>query len=664
MDKKLAKERMESLISEINKHNKAYYEEDAPLVTDYEYDLMLRQLQELEQRFPDLATADSPTGKVGGRALEIFTAVKHPSPLLSFDNAFNQRELAAFFNRLAKLTQNKCPRVMVEHKFDGLSVALYYRRGVFFQAATRGDGQTGENISKNILTINSLPQILPESLAYLAVRGEVYMPKKAFAALNKEREQNGEPLFANPRNAAAGSLRQLDAAITAQRNLEIFVYDVLAIEGKSFSQHDDVLSYLSEQGFPVNQHKFLSDEREKVVDYIMSWQEKRHQLPYETDGMVIKLNDLSLREKAGSTSRAPRWGIAYKFPAEQAETQVKDIIVGVGRTGAITPLAILKPVRLAGSLVSRATLHNEDFIKQKDIRIGDEVLIHKAGDIIPEVLESLSQKRSGTEKIFVMPRYCPECGSPLYRQEQEAVWRCLNPHCPGIVRESLLHFAAKRMMNIEGLGPAVIEQLLVGDLIQDVADLYYLKQDDLKDLNRLGEKSADNLIKALKKSKKRPLSAVIYALGIRYVGERVGKILAAHFANLSELSAATQEELLTIDEIGEKIAASVVNYFADEGNRSLIKKLRAAGVDPEAEIKKEKGSLEGQTFVLTGTLPTLTREAAKELIEKAGGHVSGSVSSRTDYLLLGDAPGSKLTKAQRLGIKIIEENQLRLLLGE
>ncbi|MGI5891620.1 MAG: NAD-dependent DNA ligase LigA [Bacillota bacterium] len=664
MDENSAQKRIEQLCQEINQHNKAYYELDMPVISDAEYDSLMRELLNLEEQYPHLADANSPSRHVGGKALPAFATVNHPVPLLSFDNAFSRQEVEAFMMRLEKNIKITSPAFVIEQKLDGLSVAVYYRNGKFVRAATRGDGTTGENISNNILTIASLPQTLPNKLSRLYVRGEVYMPKESFAQLNRDRAEAGEPLFANPRNAAAGSLRQLDSSITAQRNLELFIYEVLEAEGQEFYSHEKALLYLQDQGFPVNRQRLYSSHRAEIFDYIDYWQEKRRDLPYETDGMVIKLDDLHLRRSLGNTSKAPRWAIAYKFPAEEAETRVLDIIVGVGRTGAITPLAILEPVFLAGSLVSRATLHNEDIVTQKDIRIGDRVIIHKAGDVIPEIIKSLPQKRTGHEKIFTMPQSCPECGHPIVRAEGDSAWRCTHPACKGIFRETLLHFVGKRMMGIDGLGPAVIEQLISKGLVKDVADLYYLTEEQLASLDRLGEKSASNIIQAIEKSKNKPLSALIYALGIRYVGERAGKVLAAKFTDINALAAADMTQLTSIREIGYKIACSIVQYFQDENNLRIIEKLQAAGVNPHSSVSGEKGPLQNKTFVITGTLPDISREEAKELIEKAGGKVSSAVSKNTDYLLVGEKPGSKLKKAQDLGIETIDLDHLRHLISD
>jgi DNA ligase (NAD+) len=665
-----AKKLITELREQLAAHSRAYYEEDAPLISDYEYDALFRRLLDLEAEFPEWATADSPTNRVGGRALPSFAPISHHAQLLSLDNLFSRDELAAFIARMEKGLGEQQMCFMLEQKMDGLSVAITYRDGLLDVAATRGDGFTGENVTANIRTIKSLPKKLKTKLPLLIVRGEVYMTKKAFATLNEEREEEGESLFANPRNAAAGSLRQLDPAVTANRRLDIFLYDIIAVEGDNVPKtQEEILAFLKDQGLPVNDENLLSSDIDEMWEYIEGCTVRRHNLPYETDGIVIKLNDLVQRDILGATSRAPRWAAAYKFPPEEQQTVVKDIIVGVGRTGAMTPLAELEPVVVAGSKISRATLHNEDFIAAKDIRIGDTVMIHKAGDVIPEVARVLFDKRNGSEKVFVMPHHCPSCGSAARRNELEAAWRCLNPHCPARIKEALFHFASKKAMNIEGLGPAVIEQLLYNSLIHDIADLYSLRTEDLIILERMGEKSAANLITGIEKSKSLPLARLLFGLGIRFVGERAAKILAANFADIDELMAAAEEQLTVIDEIGDKIASGVVTYFADPDNRARIERLREAGLNMRGNVGAAIGRpgehslpLQDLTFVITGTLPGMDREEAKAMIEGAGGKASGSVSSKTDYLLAGENAGSKLDKARELGVKVIGLDDLREML--
>ena len=648
-----AVQKIKQLKDKIIFHNKAYYELDAPQISDAEYDALLSELIELELAYPELLSADSPTQRVGGRRLDTFASVAHLNSLLSLDNAFGKEDLLAFDNRVRKQIAN--PVYMTEYKMDGLSVAITYEDGILTTAATRGDGLTGENITANALTIKSLPHKLVEKLPLLVVRGEVYMSKEKFLRINQEREDAGEPLFANPRNAAAGSLRQLDSAVTAARQLDIFVYDAIAVEGCVLTSQSELLSYLERQGFAVNPARFLSGDWDNIWDFIAEAGEKRHALPYEIDGMVIKLDNIADRADIGATGKFPRWAMAYKFPAEQKETTVLDIIVGVGRTGALTPLAVLEPVIVAGSTVSRATLHNEDFIKEKDIRIGDRVIIHKAGDVIPEVVRVVTEKRTGIEKTFIMPETCPECGSKAERREGEAAWRCVNQSCPARLKEHLLHFVSRKAMDIDGMGPAVINQLLESGLVKDIADLYALRKEDLISLERMGEKSAENLINAIEQSKSLPLSRLLNSLGIRFTGERTGEILAQSFSDIDALSTADVSELVGINEIGEKIAQSLADYFADPANILLINRLRAAGLNMQGESRQASGgALTGLKFVITGTLEGLTREEAKSMIEGAGGNCSDSVSARTNYLLAGQNAGSKEQKAISLGIPIID----------
>jgi DNA ligase (NAD+) len=547
---------------------------------------------------------------------------------------------------------------VVELKIDGLTVALSYEDGFLVSGATRGDGLVGEVITQNLKTIATVPLKLSEPVPVLVVRGEAFMPKKAFLELNQEREEGGEAVFANPRNAAAGSLRQLDPKIAASRQLQVFCYDLVYLEGKDIKTHQEVLEYLEEQGFLVNPLRLCTNSMEEVIAYVEQWTEKRHELPYEIDGLVIKVNSLDQRRVLGATSKAPRWAMAYKFPAEEAETRVKDIIVRVGRTGVLTPTAVLEPVKLAGSTVSRATLHNEDYIKEKDVRIGDRVIVHKAGDIIPEVVNVVKEKRTGTEIPFTMPENCPECGSRVVRLPEEAAFRCTGGACPAQLRESLIHFVSRDAMDIDGLGPAVVSQLLGSGLVQDMADLYFLTKEQLVKLDRLGEKSAQNLINAIEKSKSNTLAQLIFALGIRYVGARTGKILAEHLGSLDRLQEAREEDLMQIPEIGEKMARSITAYFQQEHNLRIIDKLKKAGVNMEMKQVAQKDVLKGKTFVITGTLPTLSRKEAQKLIEENGGKVSGSVSKKTDYVVVGEDPGSKYDKALSLKITVINEDEL------
>lgn len=660
MKKSEAEKRIKELRDLINYHNRQYYVYDNPVISDAEYDKLMRELEELEKKFPELITPDSPTQRVGGEPLPYFAQVVHRTPMMSLANAFSADELRDFHRRVVG-TVGEDVQYVVELKIDGLAISITYENGLFKTASTRGDGLVGEDVTQNVRTIKSVPLKLdfPEGQApaVLEVRGEVYLPKEDFRKLNEEREEEGLPLFANPRNAAAGSLRQLDPKITAKRPLAVFMYQLGYAEGVEFETHYEVLEFFKKIGLRVNPHVVLFDKFDDVVDYCLSWNEKRHDLPYEIDGMVIKVNSLRQQEILGATAKSPRWAIAYKFPAEQKTTVVKDIIVRVGRTGVLTPTAILEPVRVAGSTVSKATLHNEDYIKEKDIKIGDTVIIHKAGDVIPEVVEVVKEKRTGKERDFEMPRRCPECGSEAIRLPGEAAYRCTNTTgCPAQIKRSIEHFASRDAMDIRGLGPAIVSLLISQGLIKDAADLYYLKREDLVPLERMGEKSAANLLSAIEESKKRPLDRLIYALGIPYVGSRTASLLSEAFGSISELEKATYEDLIKVPEIGDKIAESILAFFRQEQVRDLLARLKAAGVNMEAK-KREEGPrpFEGLTFVLTGTLEKYTRQQAKELIEELGGRVTGSVSKKTDYVVVGKDPGSKYENALKLGIKILNE---------
>ncbi|NLW06603.1 MAG: NAD-dependent DNA ligase LigA [Clostridia bacterium] len=661
-----ARERIKELRQRIEEHNYHYYVLDQPLISDREYDALMQELISLEKAYPQLLTADSPSQRVGGGLREQFKTVQHPQPLLSLNDVFNEGDLRDFDRRVRAIT-GRTVAYVVEPKIDGLSVALTYSDGVFTLGATRGDGRVGEDVTANLRTIPILPLRLKEAVPYLVVRGEVYMAKNAFARLNAEREQAGEPLFANPRNAAAGSLRQLDPAITASRKLSLFVYQIIAATGLKVDSQYGALELMAKLGLPVNPYRVLAPDLDAVLTEIRAWSpQRRAALPYEIDGLVIKVNDLALHSVLGATSKAPRWAAAYKFPAEQATSRVEGFILRVGRTGTLTPTAVLTPVRLAGTTVSRASLHNEDYIRAKDIRLGDTVVIQKAGDIIPEVVEVLPEKRSGEEEPFVMPKQCPVCGAAVVRTPGEAAYRCSGGlACPGQVMESITHFASRGAMDIMGLGPAIVSQLLEAGLIKDVADLYYLKEKDLLKLERFGPQSAKNLLEALAASKDRPLESLLYALGIRHVGARVAQILARHFGSLERLAAAGEEELTALPDIGPRIAASVQEFFAEPRNRAVIDKLKEAGVRMTAEAAPgETGPLKGKTFVITGTLPGLSRQEAETLIQQAGGRVSSSVSRKTDYVVAGEKPGSKYVRARELGVTIIDAAELRRLLQQ
>lgn len=650
-----AKEKAASLREQLEYHNYRYYVLDAPEISDYEYDLMMQQLIDLEEKFPGLSSPDSPTQRVGGQALSEFQQVVHSVPMLSLDNSYSHGELIDFDKRIRKTIQEEIEYV-VEYKIDGLSIALRYEDGRFVQGATRGDGYIGEDVTQNLRTIKSIPLKLKEEVD-LEVRGEVYIAREKFAALNKKQAERGETIFANPRNAAAGSLRQLDSKITAQRPLDIFIFNIQQVDDHIFDKHTEGLDYLKHLGFKTSPYEVCSC-MEEVIDLCEKWASRRMELPFDIDGLVIKVNSLRQREALGMKSKSPKWAIAYKFPAEQQKTTVQDIIIQVGRTGALTPTAILEPVRVAGSVIGRATLHNEDNIREKDIRIGDKVIIQKAGDVIPEVVRVLFDERTGDEKIFAMPKVCPECGEETVRIAGEAVTRCINSACPAQLRRGIIHFVSRDAMNIDGLGESIVTLLLEQKLIQDVADLYYLKKEELIPLERMGEKSAQNLIDAIEKSKSNDLDRVIFGLGIKLVGSRAAGLLAEAFGSMDNLIHASYDQIVSIPEIGEKMAESVLAFFQEERNLTVIEKLRRAGVNMEnrqkaAEAGEQK--LEGLTFVITGTLVKYKRNEAKELIEQLGGRVSGSVSKKTDYVLAGEEAGSKLEKALELGVPVLDE---------
>ena len=665
MNEQEAARRVEQLIDELKKYREAYYQQDAPLIDDREYDMLELELKKLETEFPALLRPDSPTQTVGGRAEKRFAAVPHAAPLLSLEDAFDYDDLAAFRSRLVKAGVPE-PPLLAEPKMDGLSLAVTYRDGRFAAAATRGDGLVGEDVTANVAAIASLPKQLKEAVPLLTVRGEAYIPKSLFAALNAEREEAGEPLFANPRNAAAGSIRQLDPKVTAGRNLHLYFYDILDASGlPQVESQTRLLEVLAGLGLPVNPERRLCTRLEDMTEYMEEMRSRRHELEYDIDGMVFKLDPLPPRQLLGATGKFPRWAIAYKFPPEQAETKVEAIEVGVGRTGALTPTAHLTPVLLAGSTISRATLHNEDNIRDKDIRIGDTVIIQKAGDVIPEVVKVLPEKRTGEETVFTMPENCPVCGCPTVRLEGEAARRCVNESCPARLYEAIVHFASKKAMDIDGLGPMIIRQLLDKGLVQDVAGLYGLTGSELAALERMGEKSAANLTDAIAASRGRGLARLLFGLGIRHVGERAGKVLSARYSDIDKLMSASPEELTAIDEIGPIMAASISGWFAKEPNRELIRRLREAGVDMRGEggASAAPGPLAGRTVVISGTLPGIGREEAKALLEAAGAKVSGSVSRKTSYLLLGENPGSKLDKANSLGVPALSWEQMQALLA-
>lgn len=653
---KLTKQ-IEDLIKQINRHNYNYHVLDKPEISDYEYDQLMRELMELESKFPALKHADSPTQRVGGAVLSGFEEVVHRSPKLSLGNVFDENDIRDFDTRVRKAVGDDVEYV-VELKIDGLTVVLNYENGRLIQGATRGDGVKGEDVTENLRTVKSIPLVLEEAVD-LEVRGEVFMSKKAFEELNARREEQEEQLFANPRNASAGSLRQLDTRITATRPLDIFVFNLENIEEKVFNTHVESLEYLKNIGFKVSPFISVVRSSEELIEKCSYWADKRGELPFEIDGLVIKVNSLEQREMLGNTTKTPRWAAAYKFPPETKKTKVRDIIVQVGRTGAITPTAELEPVRLAGSVISRATLHNEDYIKEKDIRIGDTVLIKKAGDVIPEVVEVVTGDRTGEEKIFEMPRKCPVCQADTIREPGVAATRCTNISCPAQLKRALFHFVSRDAMNIDGLGPQIMTQLMEEGFIKDAADIYLLKEhrNELIELDRMGEKSVQNLLDAIEASKGNTLNRLIFALGISMIGQRAAQILSNEFENIDAMFEADFEKLTGIPEIGGKMAESIITFFRQEKNRALIKELQEYGVNTKGSKKeiKENEHFNGKTFVLTGALQKFTRDQAKEIIESFGGKISGSVSKKTDYVLAGEDAGSKLVKANELGIAVIDE---------
>ncbi|TCL37166.1 DNA ligase (NAD+) [Anaerospora hongkongensis] len=657
---------MEELRRLLHYHSHRYYVLDAPEIADAEFDRLYQRLVKLEQAYPDLITADSPTQRVGGTPAEGFERVAHSVPMLSLANAFSAEDLLAFDTRVKSGLDGEPLEYVVELKIDGLAINLVYEAGRLLRAATRGDGTEGEDVTTNVRTIKAVPLVLNCQVPpVMEVRGEAYMPRPAFDRLNEERLQAGEALLANPRNAAAGSLRQLDPKVTAARTLDIFVYGMGAREELTVGTHEQTLRFLQELGFKVNPHFKVFKTIEEVIDHCESWAEKRVDLPYDIDGLVIKVNSLAGQRRLGSTAKDPRWAIAFKFPAEQATTIVEDIVVRVGRTGVLTPTAVLRPVRLAGSTVSRATLHNEDYIREKDIKIGDTVIIHKAGEIIPEVISVVFSRRTGEEQSFTIPEICPECGSLVLRIPGESAHKCINSACPAQLREGIIHFVSRDAMNIDGLGQAVVTSLVDAGLIADAADLYTLTAEQVVKLERMGPKSAQNLINAIAVSKQAGLSRLLFGLGIRFVGAKAAATLARHFGDIDLLRQAAEEDLTALDEIGPRIAESVVEYFARPETEQLLTKLAAAGVKLTEEKRRttEGLPLSGKTFVLTGTLPTLTRSDAAALIESKGGKVASSVSKKTDYVVAGEEAGSKLDKAQQLGITVLNEQELQHLLG-
>ncbi|GAK56292.1 DNA ligase [Candidatus Vecturithrix granuli] len=665
---------IEHLRQEIQRHNKLYYVDDQPQISDAEYDRLMRRLQELESLHPDLITPDSPTQRVGAAPLEKFGTVTHSIPMLSLANAMDEEELREFDHRIKRTLGTEAEiEYVFEPKIDGLAVEVVYENGMLVMGSTRGDGITGENVTQNLKTISSIPLRLltsdPETRQSIVlprkieVRGEVYMDKTDFLTLNQERELTGEPLFANPRNSAAGSLRQLDPSVTAKRPLKAFFYAIGAVEGVNFDTHWNMLAYFRTLGLRTNPLNKICQGIEQVLEQYQHLNETKDSLPYEIDGTVVKVNSRHLQEELGTISRSPRWAIAFKFPAKQETTKILDILVQVGRTGALTPVAVLEPINIRGVQVSRATLHNQDEIDRKDIRIGDTVVVQRAGDVIPEVVNIVESGRTGAEKIFVMPTRCPVCQGEVIRPDGEAVHRCTNPNCPAKQIGHLEHFVSKRAMNIEGVSTKQIESFVNNGLIRDAADFYFLKKEQLLPLERMADKSADNVMQAIAQSKHPTLSRFVYALGIRHVGEHTASMLANYFGSLDRLKIASEEELTAIYEIGPEVAKSVSQYFSDPGTAKLLQKFFDGGVEivnPEGVAARQH--LTGKSFVLTGTLPSYTRDEAKDLIEKAGGRVVSSVSKKTDYVVAGRDPGSKLAKAQQLGVNILNEEEFQQLL--
>jgi len=662
LTRKQAAARIKDLRDEIKYHEKKYYVDNEPQISDYEFDQLVKELGRLEGRFPELVTPESPTQRVGEKPVEGFPTVRHKLPMLSMDNVYSVRELEEFEQRVRKLLPGRQIEYVAELKIDGLGISILYRGGKYVQAVTRGDGVQGDDVTANVKTIKSLPLVIPDARE-VEVRGEIYLPFESFQKINREREAKEEALFANPRNAASGSIRLLDPKEVASRKLDVFLYSI-HIEGAELASQWENLQTIKKLGFKINPHSRLRRTLGEVVDFWGEWTEKRDSLDYDADGVVIKVNSTGQRQALGVTSKFPRWAISFKFPARQATTRLNGIVVQVGRTGALTPVAELEPVRLSGITISRATLHNEDDIKRKDIRIGDYVLIERSGDVIPKIVGPMKERRTGREKIFVMPTRCPVCHSEAFRPEGEAIARCTNPSCPAKLRESLLHFAARRAMTIEGLGEALVDQLLEKKLVRSIPDIYALKYDDLVDLERMGPKSSENLLDEIQKSKSNDIARLIFALGIRHVGERLAQTLAAHFTGLDMLAAAGVEELTAVEDVGPVVAESIAFFFKQPENRDLLRKFKAAGLNFAAKKGGAKGDqpLAGKTFVLTGGLDRFSRDEAKDAVERRGGTVTDSVSKKTTYLVVGKEPGSKFAKAQKLGITILNEKDFSKLI--
>ena len=655
------KSEMKALREQLNQAGYRYYVLDDPTMDDYEYDRLLRRLEELEGEHPEEITPDSPTQRVGGAPLESFTQVEHPVPLESLQDVFSPEEVDEFVQRMEEALEETA--YSVEPKVDGLSVALEYQNGLFVRGATRGDGRVGEDVTENLRTIKSIPMTLPDKLPRLIVRGEVFMPKNVFHKLNRQREEDGESLFANPRNAAAGSLRQLDPKVCAKRLLDIRVFNLQLAEGAGFRTHGEALDYIAAQGFQTIPHKVLHTARE-INQEIVRLGESREELPFDMDGTVVKLNSLSDRGIVGSTAKCPRWAIAYKYPPEQKPSRVLDIVVQVGRTGVLTPKVVVEPVRLAGTTVTNATLHNQDFIDEKDIRIGDTVVLQKAGEIIPEVVAVCRELRPEGTQPYHLPEKCPVCGAAVVRDPDGAAIRCTGAECPAQLHRNLTHFASRNAMDIDGMGPAVMRQLIDKGLVKTPADLYFLSEEELAGLERMGKKSARNAVNAIAASKERGLERLLYALGTRQVGEKAGKVLGAHFGSFDALAQASEEELTAIDDVGGITAAYIREWLDSPQSRHLIGRLKEAGVSMESARQSAGEQFKGMTFVLTGALERFTRDEAAELIERRGGKASGSVSKKTTYVVAGENAGSKLRKANELGIPVLSEDEFAAMLEE
>ncbi|MCX6966446.1 MAG: NAD-dependent DNA ligase LigA [Verrucomicrobia bacterium] len=661
--------RVASLRREIEEHNRRYYQEAAPTISDQEYDRIYRELQDLETQFPELAAPDSPTRKVGGTPLEEFAQIRHRAPMLSLDNTYSEEEVAAFFVRLEKLLPGQKIETVIEPKVDGVALSLLYENGVLQYAATRGDGTTGDDVTQNVRTIPGVPQRLAGAHIprLLEVRGEVFLPKAQFAALNEERTAAGEPPFANPRNAAAGSLKQLDPAIVARRGLGAIFYGTGTLEGAQWQTHQQALDALRSHGLPIHEKTWTAATLEEVLAAIHELDAVRHDFPFETDGAVIKVDRFAQREAVGFTAKSPRWAMAYKYKAEQAETRLRDITVQVGRTGVLTPVAELEPVFVSGSTVARATLHNEEEVARKDIRIGDVVVIEKAGEVIPAVVEVRKERRTGAERVFAMPTACPACGGPVVRDEGQVALRCVNAACPAQIKRRLEHFASRGAMDIEGLGEAMVELLVDRELTRDLADIYQLTVAQLATLPRMGEKSISNLLAAIESSKTRPLWRLIFGLGILHVGVTSARALAAHFHFLDKLMAATADELQRIPDVGPVVGTAIAQHFDNPGNRAVIERLRGAGVNfgalDDHTAQPAGGKFSGTSWVLTGTLSE-PREVVAEIVRTHGGKVTDSVSKKTSYVLAGEEAGSKLDKAQKLGVRVLTEAEFRAMLAE